>query len=706
MSQVVALNSTTSLTPPSVSTQMPDAPVRVINGTTLTLLGMELQGLFKQYADDRQLTEQKFIRNLRQYLGIYDPEVEKDLPVNGSRAYPRITRVKCISMLARVMNLMFPGNERSWELGASPSAEMHPGDVKVAVQELRAKYEADGIAPPQLSFEFVETAIQHLADKRAAAISKLIDDQLQEIGGDQTHDYISLNRQVVFSGIKYGLGLLEGPYVKTEKKVLWGADGEGGFKPSEREIRKPLYEFVSVWDFYPDMSAKTLGSGDGYFIRKVLGRADFRKLADRPDFMADQVKKYLNQFPKGNYVAKPFELDLKTMGTKANVNELRTDPHGKYEVIIWKGLVTAHKLMEIGVDVPEKYQADDVEAEIWLVDHYVIKADINAWRKMGCEVKTIHPFVFDEDDTSPIGNGLPNVVRDSQMSVCASVRMALDNASVTCGPNLEVNTALLVNGQDISSVHAYKVWERDDDGLTSQYPAVREIKFDAHLPELKALVEMFMTFADMETFIGPATGGDIDKMPSEPARTAAGQSMMKGDAALPFKDIIRNFDFFTQSVILSLVHFNRKFNPHLAKEGDYDVIARGATSLIAKEVRGMQTDILAQTLTPEDRDWIDEEKFIKQRMAVRDMEGLMVSSEEALRKRAARQASIAEMADLEKQTMLAEIRKTLSEAVKNVAQAAKNQAGADATTTTTALDIMEMGMNDGEPEGTSSASRK
>ena len=86
---------------------------------------------------------------------------------------------------------------------------------------------------------------------------------------------------------------------------------------------------------------------------------------------------------------------------------------------------------------------------------------------------------------------------------------------------------------------------------------------------------------------------------------------MRGDAALPFKDIVRNYDSFTQSVIWSLVQFNRKFNPDEAPEGDYDVIARGATSLIAKEVRGAQIDMLSQTLTPEERDHVDERKFVE-----------------------------------------------------------------------------------------------
>jgi hypothetical protein len=112
------------------------APVKKIDAQVLRQLGLDLKRLFERYAQDRQLQEQKFLRNLRQYLGIYDPEVERQLPVNGSRAYPRLTRVKCVSMLSRVMNLMFPGNEKNWELGASPSAEMNPADVKQAVLQL------------------------------------------------------------------------------------------------------------------------------------------------------------------------------------------------------------------------------------------------------------------------------------------------------------------------------------------------------------------------------------------------------------------------------------------------------------------------------------------------------------------------------------------------------------------------------------------
>ena len=105
----------------------------------------------------------------------------------------------------------------------------------------------------------------------------------------------------------------------------------------------------------------------------------------------------------------------------------------------------------------------------------------------------------------------------------------------------------------------------------------------------------------------------MSSMPSEPMRNLGGASMLMGHAALPFKDIIRNFDRFTQSVIQSLVSFNRMLNKDVVKVADYDVIARGATSLIAKELRGQQIDQLVSTLTPEEKIHADMRKLVEAR---------------------------------------------------------------------------------------------
>jgi len=687
----MTLNASSDIDPPAIKVEGDDAPVKKIDKEGLKSLGNRLDKLFRQYVSDRRIAELRWMRNQRQYLGVYDPDIEKELSANRSKAYPKITRIKCISVLSRLMNLMFPGNERNWELRASPSPEMSVPDVQQAIRDQQQKDQAAGVQA-QVDKDYVTSAVQVLADKRADDLSNVIDDQLEELGGDQTYDYVALNREVVLSGVLYGLGVLRGPFAREVKSTVWGVDPQTQQPaPQERTVYKPQFEFTSVWDYYPDLSAKTFAQMDGDFERKVMSRSQVRKLADRPDFFGDVIKKYLAGKSTGNYLPQQFEMELRVMGVKTNVNEMKAET-AKFEIIIWRGQVSGDYLKMAGVDVAEDKLSDDMEAEVWLLDSHVIKADMNPWAKLGVDVKTVHTFLFDKDDTSPIGQGLPNIIRDSQMSIAAATRMLLDNASVVCGPNLELNTDLLRADQDLTSTSAYKIWYREGEDASAQWPAVRNIQIDSHLPELQAIIELFMKFADAETFVGPATGGDMAQAPSEPMRTAAGASMLRGDAALPFKDIVRSFDQFTQSVIQSIVQFNRKFNPELAPEGDYNVIARGATSLIAKEVRGMQVDQLASTLQPEEKQYVDMRKLVDARFKVRDLGNMLLSPADFARNQAQQAQEADDQKKQAQELAEANVRKLLSDAYKNIAQGQKNTAAADAHSVDAALALLEKGL--------------
>ncbi len=55
------------------------APVPAINANELQAIGHMLETQFRQYVSDRQLVELRWLRNLRQYRGTYDPDVEKQL---------------------------------------------------------------------------------------------------------------------------------------------------------------------------------------------------------------------------------------------------------------------------------------------------------------------------------------------------------------------------------------------------------------------------------------------------------------------------------------------------------------------------------------------------------------------------------------------------------------------------------------------------
>lgn len=681
-----------TIEPPAIDVPGSNAPIKVIDREALKNLGQRMNMLFMQYVSDRRIVELRWLANQRQYLGIYDPEVEKEMSPNRSKAYPKITRVKCISVLSRIMNLMFQGNERNWELKAAPWPDMTVEEVQQAIGMAQKKDQDAGVdTPDPMTIEYVMQAIKNYAQNRADVLSDLIDDQLQELGGHQALDYVSLTRSVLRSGIIYGMGVLRGPFVREAESVVWNMDGQVPV-PKRKKVFKPHYEFLSVWDFYPDMSAKTLRGMDGYFVRLVMTRAQIKALGRKPDFFTNVIDEYLKTHTIGNYRPQPHEMELRAMGVKVNVNEMKSETM-KYELLVWHGNVDGRFLQSVGADIADDKLTEDIDSEIWMIDANVIKAIVNPWHDLGVEMDMIHTFLFDEDDTSPVGFGLPQAVRDSQMMVSGATRMLMDNASVVCGPNLEMNTDLLRLDQDFSAIGAYKVWYREGEGVDAQWPAVRNVQIDAHLDSLLKVIELGLKYADSETFVGAATGGDMDKGPSEPFRTASGASMLRGDAALPFKDIIRSFDTFTQSVIHSMVVFNRTFNPDQAPDGDYDVIARGATSLMAKELRGMQADSLAQTLKPEEMLHVDERKLVEARVKARDMEDILVSPDEAQRRQQQQDKQSQAQQDIQQRTAEATIRKLLADAFKGVTQGQKNTASADAEMVDAAMTILERGMN-------------
>src|SRR5208282_6790719 len=200
---------------------------------------------------------------------------------NRSKAYPRITRTKCITVLAHLMNLMFPGNERNWEIRPAPAPSITKDDVKEAIKAAQDRDQADGTPPIiPLTQAYVMDAVHQLMLDRADKLTVVIDDQLQELGGDQDYDYVALNREVIRSGINYGMGLLRGPFARESKSVVWAPcdDPDVPFIPKIQKVYKPMFQFVPVWDFYPDLTAKTFSSMDGYFIRHVMGKSQVSDL--------------------------------------------------------------------------------------------------------------------------------------------------------------------------------------------------------------------------------------------------------------------------------------------------------------------------------------------------------------------------------------------------------------------------------------------
>lgn len=658
-----------------------------LNTERLRSMGTSLKGLFAEYEKARQPREQQWLKNVRQFIGEYDSTILERLNPQQSRAYPRITRVKCLSMVARLHALLFPAGEKNWGVDSSP----HPHLPIERLHDVAERWlqESGGDPEAQATQEDLDRLVLVVAREIASAMERVIDDQLRDAADTSGDDYPALVRDVLFSGVMYGCGVLKGPMtvVQSGSGVLRvGPDGRP--QVVELDLYRPYFEAVSIWDYYPDFSAKTFTQMNGVFQRHVYSPVGMQELADREDFLGGAIRDYLRNNPSGNYRPRNYESELDGLSTEQKSNQPREGK--KYEVFEYWGPVSGHDLRAAGVDIPDADLGKSAYGCVWIIDDVVIKA---AKAPYDTKVDMYHHFVFETDEVNLTGSGLPVIMRDSQMGVANFTRMLVDNASTVCGPNLEVDLEQLSDTTNPTTIAPYKVWAKDSPSINGGR-AVQSVSFDSHIPELQAAIQMFRELADTETFLSPMTGGDMEQMPSEALRTQGNMSMAMGNAALPFKDIVRNFDRFTTSVIQSLIQWNLVYHEDADKlQGDLRPIAKGASSLMAKEVRAYVLDMLATTLTEDERLYINEEELLKARLSVRDLplEKLLVSPEEVQRRRDARAQEAQVQQQQAAEALMARIQLDRGKALKETTAAQRNLDNADVATAKVLLEAMDKG---------------
>ena len=664
---------------------MAEAEALPLDKERLSKLGAMLRSRFSEYDKARRSAEDQWLKNVRQYIGTYDASVLSGLTANQSRAYPRLTRVKVLSLVARLHALLFPAGEKNWGVEASPQP-MLPADKLVEI--LNAWVAANpGAVATQAE---IDRVVKVAANEIATHMETVIDDQLKDSAAAGACDYQGLVRKVLFAGSLYGCGVLKGPMTIEQAGSVIVVDSAGVPQVISAPMYRPYFEFVNTFDYYPDLSAKAFGQMDGQFERHIYSRYNVSQLVDREDFMGEAISEYLRVHPTGNYMKKNFEQELDRLSDEQR--QRQPQESSKFELIEYWGSVSGHDLRAAGVQVPDSELAKNAIACVWMLDDTVIKVAKSPYETNSA---MYHQFVFEEDEVNLMGSGLPAIMRDSQMGVSSFTRMLVDNASSVCGPNIEVDIDQLASSVNPNTVTPFKAWVKDN-ASPNGARAVQNISFDSHIPELLQAIELMRGFADVETFINPMTGGDMENVPSEALRTQGNMSMAMGAAALPFKDIVRSFDKFTTSVIGSLVQWNLVYHEQRESlRGDLRPLPKGASSLMAKEVRAYTLDNLARTLTPEERLYINEEELLKERLSARDLplEKLMAAPEEVKRRKdaAAAQAQKAEQqADAQFQ---ANLRTAQTESVKDVSQAQKNMDMADVAVTKALLDAIEKGAN-------------
>ena len=542
---------------------------------------VEVQGL-AEYVQDcfdrsvaaRQDIENKWISDLRQYKGIYDAAVIARMNRHRAKAFIRITRAKVKTVDSRLADLLFPANgDKNWSIEPTPIPEFSDKKMQAIIQLWKQESGEDATR------ESLEMLMNEEAKKQARKMSKVIEDQLTEL------KYREIMRNVIHSGNVYGTGVLKGPLVTiTENRQYYKQvkdNGKDVWLLQEHDTITPFVEYVRLWDVYPDMNADNLDDCRYIIQRRKMDKHDLIGLSQRSDFDSEVILDYVDSYPNGDYEKMPFEQELSSLGDVIDSNDNGSSSGKKYEVLEFWGYVDAHDLELCGVDIPtDKKSQVELVANIWVLGDKIIKATMSPLQG----IKWPYFFYYyDKDETSLFGEGIPSIMRDIQDLINSSFRALLDNAAISAGPQMEVNLDLLSEDEDPRDFYPFKVWMRTGEGADASNPAIRQLQIQSNGQEYLQMIELFRTYGDEITSIPRTLWGEPT---GTNARTSGGLSMLLGNANITIKDQVKNFDDgITKPFITAMYYWNMQFNGDEDIKGDYAVVARGSSSLIAKEVR-------------------------------------------------------------------------------------------------------------------------
>lgn len=598
----------------------------------VSALGAMLLAEFSQAESDRAMIQERWLRDIRQYRGQYDPEVEDAIGKNRSRAFVRKTRVKIKTVNSRVADLLFPaGSEKNWEIEPTPLPTVSKEQQQVVEQRLMAmgqqmqkqaqeQIQKQGGDPsqvpqPSISKEQIDEAIKEVVRESSKKMAKAIEDQLTEAR------YKEVCIKAIHSGHLYGTGIIKGPLIERKIRSSFEQNKQGKWEPKSEEYLVPFVDFVPLWRFYPDLSSTELDGCRYAYERHQMTRPELAALAERKSFNGQIIKDYIKSNPSGQTASRYSENQLKIIGELSHKQGQAT---GRYDVLERWGWLDGEQLEQVGVAVPQDRIHESFFTNVWVLPNgEVIKAVI---QPINGVTWPYHLYHFDKDETNIFGEGLASIMRDDQTMINAATRMILDNAAITAGAMLEVNPHLLSTLDNVTEVGPWKVWLRNMQNPGQR--AVVPIEMPSNLNELSALVQMFENNADEVTAIPRYMTGE--SVSNGAAGTASGMSMLMGAVNIVIKDLITAWDEgITRSFLENMYRWNMQFNPDNGVKGDFNVKARGTSSLVAKEVRARQLDAFsASVANPIDAPFIKRDRLLRQRAEVNELSDVVKTEDE------------------------------------------------------------------------------
>lgn len=536
----------------------------------------------------RELVEKRWLADLAQYHGKYDDKILADLTAaKKSTIFINETRPKTNACEARLFDMLFPTDERNYSIQPTPVPELTAAAEEAAIAAAQAqKQAAENPEDPQAQMNAQRTesiaadlkARMDEARKRAQAMEDEIDDHLRECR------YAAQAREIIRDACKIGTGIMKGPVIGGRTRRAWRKGEDGTYVMEQVEDARPKYWRVDPWSFFPDMDATSMEDCESVFERHLMNAKELRKLAREPGFNADAVRRLLRDQPRSS--TPTYISDLRSITGAYHDSAI-----DRYHVWEYHGPLCAEDIQ----DIAEAIGKPELIGELGLDDEPdpLMELNVIIWFCQGELLKFgIHPldsddplysvFCLERDDASIFGFGVPYLMRDEQKTMCAAWRIMLDNAGLSSGPQMVVNDQVIEPANGMWTLEPHKIWKRKSDAPTNQ-PAFEMYHIDPRQGEMANIISLARQFMDETTGISQLAQGEQG---SHVTRTAQGMALLMNATNVVFRRIVRNFDDdLTTPCIRRMYDFLMQFSEKEHIKGDYEVDARGSSTLLMREMQ-------------------------------------------------------------------------------------------------------------------------
>lgn len=534
--------------------------------------------------------DDELLKCLRQVEGQYDPE-ERQLIAQqggGNTIYMMLPATKVGAAVSWFQDVLLPTGELPVGVEPTEISELPPQAYVEMMRALaqRLRGQAQGPTPSQVDElqKDMLTRMNQTAEKRADKMTTHIHDTLEQ------GNFRGAMEEFLNDFATYPTAFLKGPVKRRESKIEWGPN----FQPKATEILTTTFERVSPFDMYPSPDADNLDEGD-LIERMRMTRAQIYDLKQRPGYDAAAIDRVLAGESLGNLSCWLF-----TDTERAELSDKGGQWIAENELVdalqFW-GFIDGRHLTEWGLE------RDLEPLKPYQVEAVVIGDECIRCRLLDDPLET-RPYQAASMYSRPgelWGESMLKRIRNTCSMLNSIARSLADNLAIASGPQAVVNVDALADGEDVTNIFPWKIWQASYDmNAGGSRPPVEFFQPDANVGELLTVYENFAAKADDESGVPRYAYGNEEA--SGAAQTFGGLSLLFDAASKGIRRAISNVDSYVMRPIAEKLWLDyMRYGDDMDAKGDGRIVAKGtAAILIEDQAQQRRAAFLQQTANPID----------------------------------------------------------------------------------------------------------